>query len=161
MPSERGAEMADDFGAANADAVAFARGCSEDEWAAAVPGEDWSVGVVLHHIAEGHGQTVRWLRAMSSGHGVPDTAEDIDRANAAHAVRAASVGPAETVALLEERGAELEALLRQLDDEELDRSAPFGPAGGHVFASAELAPVAARHTREHLAHARSAVRSHG
>ena len=58
---------------------------------AAVPGEDWPVGVVLHHIAEGHGQASRWLQAMSSGEGVPETAEDIDRANAAHAVRAESV----------------------------------------------------------------------
>ena len=88
MPSERGAALADDFAAANADAIAFGRSCSEEEWRAVVPGEDWSVGVVLHHIAEGHGQTSRWLQAMSSGRGVTETAEDIDRANAAHAVRA-------------------------------------------------------------------------
>ena len=85
-------------------------------------GEDWPVGVVLHHIAEGHGQASRWLQAMSNGEAVPDTAEDIDRANAAHAVRAESVDPVETVALLEIRGRELEALLRRLDDEQLDRS---------------------------------------
>ncbi len=85
MPSERGAALADDFGAANAEAIAFARRCGAEEWSAAVPGENWSVGVVLHHIAEGHGQTARWLRAMSRGQGVPDTAADIDRANAAHA----------------------------------------------------------------------------
>lgn len=160
MPSERGAALADDFGAANAEAIAFARRCGAEEWSAAVPGENWSVGVVLHHIAEGHGQTARWLRAMSRGQGVPDTAADIDRANAAHR-EAASIGAAETIALLEASGAELEALLRQLDDEELDRAAPFGPAGGQVFPTAELAPVAARHTREHLAHARGAVRPPG
>lgn len=157
MPSERGAALADDFRAANADAIAFARRCREDEWAVSVPGEDWSVGVVLHHIAEGHGQSARWLRAMCSGQGVTDSAADIDRANAAHAEQAGSVGPAETIALLSERGAELEALLRLLDDDQLDRAAPFGPAGGQVFPAAELAPVAARHTREHLAHARSAL----
>jgi DinB superfamily len=158
MASERGAALADDFAAANAEAIAFARSCGADEWAVTVPGEDWSVGVVLHHIAEGYGQSTRWLLAMSSGQDVPDSAEDIDRTNANHAVRAASVGPAETLILLEQRGAELEALLRRLDDEQLDRTAPFGPAGGQVFATAELAPVAARHTREHLAHAHDAVR---
>jgi hypothetical protein len=159
MPSERAAALADDFAAANAEAIAFARSCGEDEWAIAVPGENWSVGVVLHHIAEGHGQATRWLRAMSSGQAVPETADDIDRANAAHAARAASVGPAETLAVLSARGAALEALLRHLDDEQLDRVAPFGPAGGQVFAAVELAPVAARHTREHVAHAREAVRA--
>lgn len=154
MPSEHGAALADEFAAANADAIAFVQSCSEEEWRAVVPGENWSVGVVLHHIAEGHGQTSRWLQAMSSGRGVTETAEDIDRANAAHAVRAGAVDPVETVLLLEVRGAELVALLRRLDDEQLDRRAPFGPAGGQVFPCADLAPVATRHTREHLAHAR-------
>jgi len=157
MPSERGVALADDFAVANADAIAFARSCSAEEWRVAVPGEDWSVGVVLHHIAEGHGQSSRWLQAISNGEAVPETAEDIDRANAAHAVRAESVDPVETIALLEIRGRELEALLRRLDDEQLDRTAPFGPAGGQVFPCADLAPVTAGHTREHLAHARSAL----
>jgi hypothetical protein len=157
MPSERGAVLADDFAAANAEVIAFARSCSQVEWRTSVAGEDWPVGIVLHHIAEGHGQASRWLQAMSSGEGVPDTAEDIDRANAAHAVRAESVDPVETVALLEIRGRELEALLRRLDDEQLDRSAPFCPAGGQVFPCADLAPVTTRHAREHLAHARRAL----
>jgi hypothetical protein len=157
LPSERGAALADDFAAANAEAIAFAGSCDEKEWLVTVPGEEWSVGVVLHHIAEGYGQSTRWLLAMSGGRRVPDTAADIDRANANHARRAGTVGPGETLILLEQRGAELESLLRRLDDEQLDRVAPFGPAGGQVFGAADLAPVAARHTREHLAHARGAL----
>ncbi len=69
-----------------------------------VPGEEWTVGVVLDHIAESHGKSEHWLDEMARGEGVPDTAEEIDRANAAHAVRAASVTPAETVAHLTETG---------------------------------------------------------
>jgi hypothetical protein len=86
---------------------------------------------------------------------VPETAEEIDRANAVHAVEAASITPAETVTLLMDGGARLEALLRALSDEELDRSAPFGPAGGRTFPTVDLAAVPARHTRDHLAHARA------
>ena len=122
-----------------------------------VPGEEWTVGVVIHHIAESHDSGVRWLAGMARGDGVPDTAEEIDRANAAHAVLAASATPAETVALLMDRGARLEALLRALSDDELDRSAPFGPAGGRAFPTIDLAAVPARHTREHLAHAQAAA----
>lgn len=70
---------------------------------------------------------------------------------------AASVRPAETVDPLEAHGARLEALLRALRDEELNRTAPFGPAGGQAFSTADLAPAATRHTREHLGHAKSAV----
>jgi uncharacterized damage-inducible protein DinB len=157
MASERARELADDFAAANAEAVAFARTCPEQAWIRPVPGEEWTVGVVLDHIAESHGKSEHWLDEMARGEGVTDTAEEIDRANAAHAVRAASVTPAETAALLLDSGARLEAFLRALSDEDLDRSAPFGPAGGRVFPTVDLAAVPARHTREHLAHARAAA----
>lgn len=122
-----------------------------------VPGEGWTVGVVLHHIAEGHAQGVRWLGEMASGRGVTDSAEAIDQENAAHAVRAAATGRDETVTLLGVNGARLEEVLRGLRDDELDRSASFGPAGGRAFRTEDLAVVAARHTREHLSHAQGAV----
>ena len=155
--SERAAEIADDFAAANAEVVAFVRSCSEEQWLLTVPGEGWTVGVVLHHVAEGHQQGLRWLASMAKGDSVANTAEDIDRANSAHAVRAEGVGPAETLVLLESNGAELETALRALSDEELDRCVPFGPAGGRELPTVDLAAVTARHAREHLAHARGAM----
>jgi hypothetical protein len=149
--------LADDFAAANAEAVAFARSCPPEVWVRPVHGEGWPVGVVLHHIAEGHALSLRWLEEMARGDGVADTAAEIDQANAEHAVRAQDVGLAETVVLLEENGERLQAALRVLSDEELDRSRPFGPAGGRIFPTADLAAVSARHAREHLAHARAAA----
>ena len=157
MTSERAVEIADDFAVANAETLAFVRSCTEEQWQLAVPGEGWTVGVVLHHVAEGHEQGLRWLGAMARGDGVADTAEQIDRVNAAHEVRSEGVGPAETLVLLESNGAELETALRALTDEELDRCAPFGPAGGRELPTVDLAVVTARHAREHLAHARGAV----
>jgi len=137
--------------------LGFVRSCSKEQWLLTVPGEGWTVGVVLHHVAEGHAQGRRWLEAMVRGDGVADTAEEIDRINAAHAVRAEGIGTAETLVLLESNGAELETTLRALTDEALDRGAPFGPAGGRVLPTVDLAVVTARHAREHLAHARGAV----
>jgi DinB superfamily len=153
MVSERSTALADDFAAANAEVVAFATSCGEDAWVLRVPGEEWTVGVVVHHIAVGHANALRWLDGMARGDGVSDTAEGIDEANALHARRATGVTQSETVALLQENGARLEALLRSLSDEELDRAAPFGPAGGRALPTGALAAVAARHAREHLAHA--------
>ena len=158
MPSERGAALADDFGHANADAIAFAR-----ELPARTSGpcpcrvKSGRSASSSTTSRKGTDRAPAGCAAMSGGQAVTETAGDIDRANAAHAAQAGSVGPAETIALLTERGAELEALLRRLDDDQLDRAAPFGPAGGEIFAAADLAPVAARHTREHLAHARGAL----
>ena len=161
MVSERAAALADDFAAANAEAAAFARSCPTEAWARPVPGEEWTVGVTLHHIAESYAQSRRWVAAMAGGEGVTETADMIDQANAAHAERAGSATPAETVALLEESGALLEAELRACSADELDRRAPFGPAGGMMFPTADLAAVPARHTREHLAHARAAAAAGG
>lgn len=161
MASERADALADDFAAANEEVVAFARACSEHDWSLRVPGEEWSVGVLLHHVAEGHAQGARWIRGMACGDGVPETAQEIDGANAAHALRTSQVSAVETVALLEAEGARFEATLRALSDGELDRMAPFGPAGGTSFATAELATVPARHAREHVAHARAAVAGEG
>src|ERR1700683_3611085 len=100
MASERAAALADDFAAAHAEALTFARSCSEVAWARPVPGEEWPVGVVLHHIAEGHQNSLRWLEAMARGDGVTDTAEEIDQTNAVHAVRAGAMTATETVARL-------------------------------------------------------------
>ena len=108
MPSERAAALAADFAAANQDVVEFARSCSEAEWALVVPGEQWPVGVVVHHIAEGHEHGLQWLSRMAHGEPVTDTAEGIDQDNAAHATRAATVDRDETVALLEANAVPLE-----------------------------------------------------
>jgi hypothetical protein len=155
--ADRSDALASDFGRANGKALAFARSCTDDQWAHTVPGEGWSVGVVLHHIAEGHAHGVRWLGEMASGRGVTDTAEEIDRDNASHAARAGAVGQDETVALLQTNGSRLEEMLRGLSDEDLDRSAPFGPASGRSFPTGELAAVPTRHTLEHLSHAVDAL----
>jgi uncharacterized damage-inducible protein DinB len=155
--AERSDALASDFGRANEKVLAFARSCTDEQWARTVPGEGWSVGVVLHHIAEGHAHGVRWLGEMANGRGVTDTAEEIDRDNAAHAARAGAVGQDETVALLWTNGSRLQETLRGLSDEDLDRSAPFGPAGGRSFPTGELAAVPTRHTLEHLSHAMDAV----
>jgi hypothetical protein len=155
--AERSDALASDFARVNRKALAFARSCTDEQWGRAVPGEGWTVGIVLHHIAEGHAHGVRWLGEMASGRGVTDTAEAIDRDNAAHASRAGAVGQVETVALLQTNGSRLEEMLRGLSDEDLDRLAPFGPAGGRSFPTGELAAVPTRHTLEHLAHAMDAV----
>lgn len=158
MASERASALADDFAAANAEALAFVVGCSASEWGTVVPGEEWTVGVVLHHIAEGHANAAGWLRAMADGVGVPHSAESIDEDNVDHAQRAADVGRVETSALLVENGTRLELLLRGLSDQELDQVAPFGPAGGNALPTSALAAVAAGHVRDHLSHAVAAVR---
>jgi DinB family protein len=157
MTSARATALADEFAGANEAAITFARSCSDDQWRTVVPGEDWPVGVVLHHIAQGHAQGVSWLTTMVAGESVTDTDEDIDAHNLTHAEQYAGVGVAETVALLEENGRKVETFIRQLGDEDLDRTAPFGPAEGQAFPVEQLVAASYRHALSHLAHAQEAV----
>jgi hypothetical protein len=157
MPDDGAADLGRQFAAANAEAIAFAGSCSEAQWRTLVPGEGWSVGVVLHHIAESHAAVLRWLDAMVRGDGVTDTVDDIDTRNEEHAERTMGIGIAETIELLRENGAQTEAVLRSLTEAQLARTAPFGPAGGQSLPVSALAEVTARHTLEHLSHARQAV----
>ena len=104
MPSERGAALADDFAAANADAIAFARSCN-GRTSGLCPCRVKSGPSASSSTTSRKGTGRAALAAGDErGQGVTDTAEDIDRANAAHAAAAGSVGPAETIALLTERG---------------------------------------------------------
>lgn len=155
--SERADALAADFAVANGEAMAFALSCTDAQWGIVVPGEEWSVGVVLHHIAEGHGNGLAWLEVMAQGRAITDTAAGIDQKNVEHATRVSDVGQAETAQLLAENGARLEVLLRGLSDDELDTTAPFGPAEGRALPVSAMAAVAARHVRDHLSHARAAV----
>jgi hypothetical protein len=157
MPNERSTQLADDFAAVNAEVIAFASSCSEKQWRTVVPGEEWTVGVVIHHIAEGHTGGLQWLESMARGEAVTTTSDDIDSNNSEHADRCTEVGVAETVALLEVNGGHLEAALRQFTDEDLERSAPFGPAEGQVFQVVQLAAAMTQHPRGHLAHVMEAV----
>jgi uncharacterized damage-inducible protein DinB len=159
MASERATAFADDLAAANAEAISFVQACSDEAWAVVVPGEEWTVGVVLHHIAEGHALGLSWIGSMSKGEPVTETQASIDAKNMEHAARAVGVSQADTLALLRENGDRLEALLRGLRDDELDRTASFGPAGGREFPVEAMASVSAGHLRGHLEHAREAVAS--
>jgi hypothetical protein len=159
MPSERAASLADALAAVNAESITFAESCTDTQWHTVVPGEGWPVGVVLHHIAEGHANGLKWLEAMASGMPVTDSGPDIDEWNVEHAARCADVGVVETVALLTQNGARVEAAIRRLTDDELDQTAPFGPAGGRALPAEQMAAVTAQHARGHLDHAREAVAS--
>jgi hypothetical protein len=152
-------QIAAEFDAANDEAVAFVESCSDDQWATVVSGEDWPVGVVMHHIAAGHQQMIDWLGHVRRGEEIAKTAAEIDADNARHAEDFADVTRADTVEALRRHGAALARCIREFGPEELARSVAFGPGHGMAVTAEQLAPVAARHCLGHLAGARSALPS--
>jgi hypothetical protein len=153
----RADQYADALEAANEELISFAESCSAQQWRTLVPGENWSVGVILHHCAVGHDVASSWLRQMLEEGTVPVTPEELDETNASHAADFADVGIADTVALLRRNGGSAAEYLRTLSDDELDREGNFGPAGGATFTVDRFAGAFARHPLAHLGHARDAL----
>ena len=152
-------QMAGDFDAANDEAIAFVESCTEGHWTAMVSGEDWPVGVVVHHIAVGHLQMIDWLGRARCGDAITKSAAEIDSDNARHAREFAGVSRADAIDGLRRHGAALAQVIRGLGPAELATSASFGPGNGMEVTTQQLVLVAARHCRTHLADARSALES--
>jgi hypothetical protein len=145
--------------AVNDEAIAFVDGCKDEQWTTSVAGENWPVGVVLHHIAVSHLLMIDWLERARRGEAITVTASEIDADNARHARDFASVGRAQTADDLRRHGAALARCMAGLSADELATSVSFGPRDGMVVTTGQLAPNATRHCRGHLDAARGALQS--
>jgi hypothetical protein len=152
-------QIAADFEAANDEVISFADTCTDDQWSTMVSGEEWPVGVVVHHIAVGHQQMIDWLGHVRRGEEITKTASDIDADNDRHAHDFAGVSRADTIEELRDRGAALAQYIRGLRPTELAITVPFGPGNGMAVTAEQLAPISASHCRGHLADARRALQS--
>lgn len=152
-------QMAAELETANHEVIAFVETCTDGQWTTMVTGEDWPVGVVMHHIALGHLQMIDWLGLVRRGEEIAKTAAEIDADNVRHAHDYAGVSRADTVEELRRHGATLAQCIRGFSTDELAISVSFGPGNGMVVTALQLAPVSARHCRDHLADARTALES--
>ncbi len=153
----RADRYADALQAANDELISFAESCSVAQWNTVVVGENWSVGVVLHHCAVGHMVATSWIRDMLEHGEVAVTPEELDAANERHAREAADTSIDETVELLRDTGPSAVEYIRGRTDADLDHEAVFGPAGGRTFTVENFAAVMSRHPLEHLQNAREAL----
>jgi hypothetical protein len=157
--TEGAQEIAREVDAANDEVISFVESCTDGQWTTMVRGEEWPVGVVIHHIAVGHMLMLDWIDRARRGEDITTTAAEIDADNARHARRFAGVARADTVEELRRHGAALARCIGGLCADELAVSVSFGPGDGMAVTAGELAPVAVRHCRTHLAAARGALES--
>lgn len=145
-------DLATQFEAANADAIAYVLGPAREHWGTETPEEGWPVGVTARHIALGHQLMNGWLAAVKSGTAVPSTG-DIDEQNAAVAAQGVVASPEEVAQALRRGGETVAAALRDLTDEDLERDVDFG---GQPMPASRVAGAAERHVRTHLASMKAA-----
>jgi hypothetical protein len=151
-PAERAAQIE----AANDELIAYVESCSDEDWAKTCEGEGWPVGVVAHHIAWGHHIAAGWIRTLVAGHQIPGSPEQHDAGNAAAAAEAIGITRDEVIALARQNIVELADVVRSLTEDDLAKTAAFGPGGGFEMSVGRLAG-ARRHLDHHLGSIRTAV----
>jgi uncharacterized damage-inducible protein DinB len=91
------ARYAADIDAARERLVAFAAGCSPEQWRAApLEGDPRPVGVIVDHVAHAYEYMGGWMQRILDGEDVAVDGATVDALNAEHAV-AAAVTPDEAI----------------------------------------------------------------
>jgi hypothetical protein len=135
------AQYASEIDGARERLVAFAGGCSAEQWSAApLDGDPRPVGVVVDHVAHAYEYLAGWMRQILDGQAVTVSSDVVDALNAEHAVRAAAVTRAETVEHLRRSGTAISKLVAGCS------AADLQAGEGRVE---RLAQIAIRHADDH------------
>jgi hypothetical protein len=133
--------------------------CSAEAWAAAVPEEERTAGVVLHHIAYAIPFVVDWACDLAHGAGAPAIGfDDIHAMNHQHAEAQAGVDPAATLALLQTNARAAQEQLGRLSDADLQVAAPFALLDGQEITAQQMVQwFLVNHAHNHLQAVHNAV----
>ena len=147
---QRATTLADRFEQANQEMIATVDRCSDAQWRVTTSGEQWSVAVVAHHVAEAHKYIAGLVHQIAAGQPLPPMTMDmIHQGNAEHAKQHADTTKAETLGLLRGNAAAAAAAVRGLSDEQLDRAAPL--LGGQPMSAQQVIEnILIGHVKGHL-----------
>ena len=142
------AQYAADIDAARERLVAFAAGCSPEQWRAApLDGDPRPVGVIVDHVADAYDYMGGWVRRILAGEHVAVDGTTVDELNAEHAA-AAAVTPDEAIEHLRSSGAAFSGLVAGCS------AADLQAGGGRVE---RFAQIAIRHPDDHRAELEAAL----
>lgn len=147
------------FDALNNNVIAFVENCSAQDWKKVCPDEKWTVGVVAHHVAEGHYSLLAFLKMIVSGQKLPEISMDaIDAMNEKHAADHAGCTQEEVLGMLGKNGGKISGYVSGLSDDDVDRTTYFSLAGGNISVGQILENVLISGCSEHLEHMKAAVK---
>jgi len=140
--------------------IAFADGLTAVEWAARIPHDGRTIGVIVHHVASVYPLEIQLAQAVGGGHAVTGvTMKDVDEMNARHAADNASVTREAAIQLLERNSAAAAEAIRALTDDQLATAMPVSLYGdAPLTCQFVLEDHAVRHSYHHLARLRTALR---
>ena len=154
----RAEALAKQFETKAKDATAVLERLSEADWKKMTAAEKWPVGVVAHHVAGGYEAIAGIVKTIAEGKPGPNLPMDALHAmNAKHVQEHANCTKAETVALHKKNAAAAAAMVRGLDDAQLDRTGTV-LAGLPAMSAAQFVERALiGHIDEHIGSIRAAV----
>ena len=149
--SQRTKELVELFTAFNNDFIAFVEKCTDEDWQKVCGGEQWTVGVVAHHVAAGHFGAIDFVKMIVAGEAIPEiTMEAIDQMNAQHAKEHAHCTQEEVLTLLRENGSAFAGYLEGLSEADLARTGYLAAIGGDVSAQQLIEMVILQSGGNHL-----------
>ena len=154
----RGEALAKKFEAKVNEATGVLEKISDADWKKVTTAEKWPVGVVAHHVAMGHEGIGRLVKMVASGKSAENfTMDMIHDMNAKHAKEFANVTKAETVALHKKNAASAAAVVRGLNDADLDKSGSPLTGAPPMTAEQVINNILIHHIDDHLGSIRATV----
>ena len=131
---------------------------SDAEWKTVTKAETWPVGVVAHHVAQGHAGIAGLVQTIGQGQSVPNFTMDMIHAmNAQHAKEHANTTKVATLELLQTNGAKAVAVVRGLGDADLDRSGTVLTGMPPMSATQVIEGILINHVNEHMKSIRDTI----
>ena len=154
----RSERFAAQFKAVNDELMVLVDNCTPDEWRRTSVEEGWSVAVVAHHIATSSQAFRKLVEEVAANVSLLPrvTIEAVNAGNARHAKEFAAVSQDEVLDLLRVHGPQLEAVLRDLTEEQLAHTTSIFM--DHEYSLAEIIErIVIGHARMHLASLRATL----
>jgi hypothetical protein len=130
---------------------------SDADWKK-IASEQWTVGIVAHHVAGGHEGISGIIKTVAGGKSVPGfTMDMLHDMNAKHAKEFANASKAETIALHKKNAAAAAAVVRGLSDADLGKSGTVLTGMPPMSVEQIINGILLNHVEEHLKSIRAAI----
>jgi len=154
----KGDALAKQFEAKVQEATGVLEKLSDADWKKKTAGEQWTVGIVAHHVAGGHEGISGIIKTVAAGQSMPNfTLDALHEMNAKHAKEFANTTKAETVALHKKNAAAAAAVVRGLSDADLGRSGTVLSGMPAMTVEQIVTNILINHVDEHVRSIRTAV----
>ena len=156
----RAKTLAEKIQSFNRDLIECVENCSDADWRKTCQAEDWPVGVVIRHVADGHYGVMAMAKMIINGEPLPElTMEAIIQMGNDHAREHADCTRDEVLTLLTQNSRALSEFVASLSEDELDRQGRMTLLGGDVSAQQIMEMLILQSGGDHLSSVQSTIRS--